>query len=271
MGILQFGLKRAVDVGQLLLQKQPIVRLNQSVEEVANSLNIQHQYEVLTVIGDVLKEEYQVFNTEVLIQELQLYKSTSYYDELVLREIFKWLLENKTRPGLFHVNIHPDTLNYSDIVTLVNRLERAFKETGIPESSICFELTEDTLLQEQIEVGEIISAVRSLGCKVALDDFGKSMLNLRILDVLRPDYVKIDGQYVQGSLLHPFDETAVKSIVSLSKSVGAETIAEKIETVEQFRKMRDLGVDYGQGWFFSKALDLREVVDDKLFTINEVK
>jgi EAL domain-containing protein (putative c-di-GMP-specific phosphodiesterase class I) len=269
MSILKYGLKRAVDTGHLLLQKQPIVRLNCSSDSITKD-NIKHQYEVLTLIGDILKTEYSILNTEVLIKELQLYRGTGYYDELVLREIFKWLKENKERPGLFHVNIHPDTLNYSDVITLVTRLERAFSDYDVPKSSICFELTEDTLLQEQIEVSDVVERLRSLGCKIALDDFGKSMLNLRILDVLRPDYVKIDGQYVQGSIVNKFDETAVKSIVALSQSIGAETIGEKIETVEQFRKMRELGVDYGQGWYFSKALDLRTVVSDDVWISRDI-
>jgi EAL domain-containing protein (putative c-di-GMP-specific phosphodiesterase class I) len=260
MGILKFGLRKAIDTGQLLLQKQPIVRLHHN-----KGIEVQHQYEVLTVIGDILRTEYAVTNTEILIKQLELYKGTGYYDELVLREIFQWLSANKDRPGLFHVNIHPDTLNYADTIQLVIKLSKLFNDYDVPKSSICFELTEDTLLQQQVEISIIIDSLRELGCKIALDDFGKSMLNLRILDVLRPDYVKIDGQYVQGSVGNLFDKVAVESIVALSKAIGAETIAEKVETEAQYTLMKSLGVDYGQGWYFSKAIDLQESVDDSIF------
>lgn len=105
-----------------------------------------------------------------------------------------------------------------------------------------------------------------MGCKVALDDFGKKMLNLSTLKVLRPDFVKIDGSYVLNCRDSKFDRAAIKAIVELSNIVGAETIAEHVETQTDYDNMKQLGVDYGQGWFFARPVELRSCIHDPVFT-----
>jgi EAL domain-containing protein (putative c-di-GMP-specific phosphodiesterase class I) len=114
----------------------------------------------------------------------------------------------------------------------------------------------------------MLEELRKRGCKIALDDFGKKMLNLTTLRILRPDFVKIDGDYVKRSLHNEFDRVVIKSLVELSRLVGAETIAEKVETIEIYYLMRALGVDYGQGWFLGKGFLLEEAVDFDIFTKN---
>jgi EAL domain-containing protein (putative c-di-GMP-specific phosphodiesterase class I) len=271
MSILKYALDEALKQGNLNILKQPIVRL----AGYENGEILKH-YEVLTSVTANLKHLYNISNLEILIHELERYKGTRYLDELVFKEVLAWMAERKRngsiRKPLYHINVHPDTINFGD-KNLTKRIQQVIALAGIDHKQICFEITENTFLKDVHVVQAMIAELRSMGCKVALDDFGRKMLNLSTLKVLRPDYVKIDGSYVINAKSSNFDRLAIKAIVELSNAVGAETVAEHIETEEDCRIVKDLGVDYGQGWYFARPIDIHSKVDDEIFLkgLNEVK
>lgn len=271
MTILRYALKQALVNGDLIYKKQPIVPLNR---EVIDSKNIVQHYEVLTGVSTLLAADYRLESIDELINELELYRGTVYLDELTLRTTIKWISrERELYPdinSLYHVNIHPDTVNNNkgsvlDTMKILERISTALDSAYVRHDQICFEITENTLLKNPEMIADMIRGIREMGCTVALDDFGKKMLNLSTLKVLRPDYLKIDGMYVRGALDDAFDRQVIKSLVELSKIIGSKTIAEHVETKEECEIMRDLGVDYGQGWFFSKSVDLDESVSSDVF------
>lgn len=263
MSIIRYALEEALNQDDLTILKQPIVGLNGYREDVV----VKH-YEVLTAVSTKLQERYGLSNLGLLIEELEIYEGTGYLDEVVFKTVIDWIstkkhLEPEIQP-LYHINIHPDTINY-DTKNIAKRLGYAIENAGIQYNQVCFEITENTLLRNLEIVKDMISDIRELGCCIALDDFGKKMLNLSTLKILRPDYVKIDGVYVQGALESEFDRLVIKSIVELSKVVGAKTIAEHIENDEQYELVKELGVDYGQGWYFGRPVGLTEKVSIEVF------
>jgi EAL domain-containing protein (putative c-di-GMP-specific phosphodiesterase class I) len=270
MKILKYALNKGLDDGDIVVYKQPIVRLNPS-----NKSDIIRHYEILTVLKGELLDRYELNNIEVLIEELEHYNSTRFLDIAVTKRVLAWLSEYNNQQSssehnesiLFHINIHPDSIN-NDSDLLLEKINKALADGNISHDSLCFEITENTLLKNPEKVGKMLEELRKRGCKIALDDFGKKMLNLTTLRVLRPDFVKIDGDYVKRSLHNEFDRVVIKSLVELSRLVGAETIAEKVETIEIYYLMRALGVDYGQGWFLGKGFLLEEAVDFDIFKKN---
>lgn len=118
------------------------------------------------------------------------------------------------------------------------------------------ELTETAEIDDVATAAATLERLREQNIGVCLDDFGAGAAAFRYLRDFPVDYLKIDGAYVQGALRGERERNVVTSMLDLARSVGAETIAEAIETREQARLMEQLGCTFGQGWLFGKAAPL---------------
>ena len=97
-----------------------------------------------------------------------------------------------------------------------------------------------------------VEALRERGLPLCIDDFGAGAAAFRYLRAFRVDYVKIDGLYVMAAARGDQDRAIVAGMVDLARTVGARVVAERIETEAEAALMRELGVDYGQGWLYGK-------------------
>jgi EAL domain-containing protein (putative c-di-GMP-specific phosphodiesterase class I) len=98
----------------------------------------------------------------------------------------------------------------------------------------------------------VIQRLRERGFRVGLDDFGAGSASFQYLHALTIDFVKIDGAYVREVLNDHRSAMILKAMCSLCRDLGVYTVAEMVETREQVEKLRDLGVECGQGYFFGK-------------------
>ena len=118
------------------------------------------------------------------------------------------------------------------------------------------ELTESAEIEDEAAAARTIEALRARGIPVCLDDFGAGAAAFRYLKAFCVDYVKVDGSFVQAAMRSERDCSFVAAMVDLSVAVGAKVVAERIETGEYARTMRDLGVHFGQGWHFGRPAPL---------------
>ena len=114
------------------------------------------------------------------------------------------------------------------------------------------ELTETAEIDDMPAAAAAIAALRAQGVPVCLDDFGAGGAAFRYLREFGVDFVKIDGLYVRAAVRGARERGFVASMVELAGSVGAQVVAEMIETEAQAALMRELGVQYGQGWLFGR-------------------
>ena len=114
------------------------------------------------------------------------------------------------------------------------------------------ELTETAEIEDIPAAATMLERLRELNIGLCLDDFGAGAAAFRYVRDLPVDYLKIDGAYVQGALRGQRERKVVTSMLELARSVGAETIAETIETPELARLMEELGCTFGQGWLFGQ-------------------
>ncbi len=121
---------------------------------------------------------------------------------------------------------------------------------------LIFEVTESARIQDITPVGESLARLREAGYAVCLDDFGAGMSGYQYLRHLPVDFVKIDGAYVRDALNDTQSMAFLRSMISLCRELGIETIAEWVETEEQAAMLADLGVAYGQGWLFGRPRSL---------------
>jgi len=104
----------------------------------------------------------------------------------------------------------------------------------------------------------MFNEIRAGGCNVALDDFGVGYSTYSYLRQLRPEFVKIDGSFVQQLKQNLEDVKIVEQIRELAHVIGAHTIAEHIEDEETIAMLIKMGVDYGQGYYFSKPVNVQD-------------
>lgn len=128
-------------------------------------------------------------------------------------------------------------------------LKQEFATTGVPPHLICFEITETSAVANLERAAAFISALRAIGCKFALDDFGAGMSSFHYLKRLPVDFLKIDGGFVKGMLRDRTDRAVVETINHLGHVTGIKTVAEFVETAEILVALESIGVDFAQGYF----------------------
>jgi len=114
------------------------------------------------------------------------------------------------------------------------------------------EITETASLEDVEECARFVATLRSLGCRVALDDFGAGYTSFRHLKILAVDMVKIDGSFIRDLPENPANMIFIRSLLDLAGNFGLDTVAECVETLEQAEMLRNEGVRFLQGWAFGK-------------------
>jgi EAL domain-containing protein (putative c-di-GMP-specific phosphodiesterase class I) len=124
--------------------------------------------------------------------------------------------------------------------------------TRADPAAVSLEITE-TALMEDIELSTAtLSALKELGLRLALDDFGTGYSSLRALQHFPVDVVKIDRSFIEPIERDPQEAAIVAAVISLSHALGLRTVAEGIETIAQVDRLRALGCDLAQGFYFAK-------------------
>jgi diguanylate cyclase (GGDEF)-like protein len=140
-------------------------------------------------------------------------------------------------------------------------LTTQLKRSGIPGRNLMLELTEQAAVVNLKRAGELLKEFCRTGCRIALDDFGTGSNSLASFKGLPLGRVKIDGSFVLDVQTSRRSQATVTAIVQLAKSIGADTVGEFVETSEIANKLRELGVDYAQGYAFGKPEPLEGVLD----------
>jgi len=151
--------------------------------------------------------------------------------------------------GTYSINLSGLTLKDE---TFLSFLHDALRASRVPADALCFEITETSAIENLDEAISFMNAMRDMGCRFALDDFGVGMSSLTYLKRLPVDYVKIDGSFVRDMLSDRADWTTVEMINQISHLAGRKTIAEFVENAEILDALRAIGVDYAQGYFVGR-------------------
>ncbi len=158
----------------------------------------------------------------------------------------------KGLPGRLFLNISASTLVRAVAQMNIERILSVAAKGSISGSSIVIELTEHEHVRD---VDALMSAVRRLrrhGIAVALDDFGDGRSSLRLWSELKPEVVKIDKYFSKDLPSHPEKVQTLRALLQISQTLGASLVAEGVETADELRLLRDLGVPFGQGWFLGR-------------------
>ncbi len=154
-------------------------------------------------------------------------------------------------PLVMSVNLSSKQFGQPD---LVGSIARVLQESGLPASSLKLEITESIVMDDtETTIGKL-HELKALGLQLAIDDFGTGYSSLSYLKRLPLDTIKIDRAFVAGVIYHPEDDAIVRAVTTLAHSLNLTVTAEGVETSEVWEHLRDLGIELGQGYYFSGPL-----------------
>jgi len=179
---------------------------------------------------------------------LEVAKKTKYYTiltKIMLEKTFE-VFANKEEEFSLNLTIE-DVLNkelQGFIFDLLNKYEVG--------NRVVFEIVESESIENFEEVISFIKSVKKFGCQIAIDDFGTGYSNFEYLMKLQADYIKIDGSMIKDIDTNEHSRLVVETIVSFAKKMGMKTIAEFVENENILKVVNELGIEYSQGYYFSK-------------------
>lgn len=214
-------------------------------------------YEILLTMRDELGE---VMPPADFILAAETYNRMTVIDRWVISSVLTWLADHRSRLdyfGGFSINVSGHSVNDETFPDFV--LEQ-FSRTQAPTSKVCFEITETAAIANLDNAVEFMNRMKIIGCRFSLDDFGTGLSSYSYLRNLPVDYVKIDGVFVKDIMTVPGDQAVVRSINEIGHYMGKKTIAEYVESEGILAALKDIGVDYAQGYCIEKPLELSRLV-----------
>jgi len=213
-------------------------------------------YELLLRMQD---EQGQIVSPVDFIPAAERYGITPQIDRWVVENALRWLMseaDERERLALCSINLSGQSLVDGDFLPFV---QRVLKNSGIDGSKICFEITETAAIASYSQASRFINAMKELGCRFALDNFGTGLSSFGYLKHFPVDFLKIDGSFVKEILHDPIDREMVRSINEIGHLTGKLTIAEFAENAGIINMLRNLGVDYAQGYGIAEPQRIRKV------------
>jgi EAL domain-containing protein (putative c-di-GMP-specific phosphodiesterase class I) len=159
------------------------------------------------------------------------------------------------KPFTIAVNLSGTSLNDERFLEyLISELSKHELAAG----AMCFEITETAAIANLGSVVYFMRELKARGCHFALDDFGSGLSSFMYLKTLPVDYLKIDGQFVENVNRDRVDRSMVEAISQVGRTMGIQTIAERVESAEVLAELARLGIGYAQGFHIAEPRSARE-------------
>jgi len=240
-------IQSALEDDRFCLYYQPIARVKKSTGKPV------HSWELLLRMID---ENGEVIAPGKFLDIAEQYSLAPRIDSWVINKTFAWLQSKGGKieeVDCININLSGRSIGNSDLLELIR--QRAAEFEGDP-SIICFEITETAIVGNNAH--EFLLNLKALGFRIALDDFGSGFSSFGYLESLPVDYIKIDGIFVRDIDSNPTHKEFVKAINAVGKAMEKLTVAEFVENGESLSILRELGVDFAQGYHLARPLPLPE-------------
>jgi EAL domain-containing protein (putative c-di-GMP-specific phosphodiesterase class I) len=158
-------------------------------------------------------------------------------------------LKQQSHDLSFAINISAKHLGSEE---LLDFLRTTIEESGADPSRLVFEITETAAIRDLEQAITFIKALKTLGCRFALDDFGVGFTSFIYLREMNVDFIKIDGAFIRRLHEHRDDQGIVKAIITVARDMRVKTVAEFVEQEETLHLLKKFEVDYAQGFFIGK-------------------
>jgi EAL domain-containing protein (putative c-di-GMP-specific phosphodiesterase class I)/DNA-binding NarL/FixJ family response regulator len=229
--------KKAIEEDRIVPYFQPIY--NNEINEIT-------KYETLVRL---INEEGKVLSPFFFLNAA---KNGNYYLQITMIMLEKVFAIFKYVESEVNIN-----LSYLDMASeqVVEKLISLLEENPDVAKRVTLELLEDEAIEDDTIFKEFIARVREYGVKIAIDDFGSGYSNFQRIMEINPDFVKIDGSIIKNLANDSKSEVLTKAINTFSHSLGIKTVAEFVSDEAIFMKVREIGIDYTQGYYIAEPHD----------------
>lgn len=245
-------INNAIEENLFFLVAQPIVALNDTASSA-------QRHEILIR----LREGSNEFPPGAFIPAAERYGIMPNIDRWVITHTFQFIerLNNSSSSNkdnsIFSINVSGLSLGEKSFFPFIKEQLLHYK---ISPKSICFEITETATIANLSVAMDFIKSVKNLGCSLALDDFGSGLCSFNYLKTIPVDYLKIDGSFITRMLDNPLDMSIVVAIEQISHATGSKVIAEYVESIEIMEKLKELNIDYAQGYAISMPIKVENLL-----------
>ncbi len=183
----------------------------------------------------------------------------------LINQVGRWILREASRqmnewhqrfaslpPLTISINLSTRQFSQPD---LIERINAVLAETGLRPESLKIEITESAVMENAESAVEMLNQLKALGVQLSIDDFGTGYSSFNYLHRFPIDTLKIDRSFVSRMDLQPENVEIVRTIIALAHNLGMKVVAEGIETPAQMNRLRDLGCEYGQGYYLARPMD----------------
>ena len=235
-------LQSAMDEERLVLHAQKIVPLDPAAN---TSLRAELLLRLREVDGSLVMPG-------AFLPPAERFQLVTRLDQWVLEKTITMLGELNSLDRISHIALNVSGQSVVD-ASFLRTVDQLLSQAS-PEISrrLCFEITETSVITSVTSAVTFISMVRNHGATVAIDDFGAGSASFSTLKSLQMTHLKIDGQFVTGVIDDPLDNVVVRSFVDAAAVIGLTTVAEFVESASVLERLREIGLDYAQGYFLHR-------------------
>jgi diguanylate cyclase (GGDEF)-like protein/PAS domain S-box-containing protein len=259
-------INQALEEDRFCLSVQPIRALSEFNPESASSTPESHTHGYYELLLRMRDAGGRLVPPGAFLPAAERYSLSVRLDRWVVEKIFSWLDEHPEqldRLSMCSINLSGHSIADEEFLPFViSKLDG----TNVPAEKLCFEITETAAITNLVRATRFITALKGWGCCFALDDFGSGLSSFAYLKQLDVDFLKIDGVFVKDIVADPINLAMVKSINDIGQVMGKRTIAEFVENDGILDKLREVGVDYVQGYRVGKPAPL-----DCLLTLEPIE
>ena len=230
--------KRALVENRLFLEAQPMLALGDSPGGAM-------PYELLVRMRD---ENGRSVPPGAFLPSVERYNLSVRYDRWVIAAALDWIARHEqamTRVSRFFINLSKDSVVDPETASFVRQ---ALSGAGVDPARIGFEISENVAIANLSSANQLINDLRRIGCLTSLDDFGSGVSSFAYVKALAVDYIKIDGMFVGNISQDKVDYAMVRSIKDIGHVMGKKIVAESVETPAVLEKLREIGIDFAQGF-----------------------
>ncbi|RLE34396.1 MAG: sensor domain-containing diguanylate cyclase [Acidobacteria bacterium] len=234
-------LNRAIEHDDFVLYRQTIVPLKDQNKPKLVELLLR------------LSEDGEVILPGRFIPAAERYRMMPSLDLWVIRKAFEYIRHDTTsnldNHQLYAINLSGQSLADR---TILDAILTGIDRKDVDPSRLCFEITETAAISHLASAQAFMGVLRERGCSFALDDFGSGLSSFRYLKDLQVDFLKIDGSLVRNVAEDPVHREMVAAIRQIGLAMGLTTIGEWVETEASLEVLKDIGLDYVQGYLFDR-------------------
>jgi PAS domain S-box-containing protein len=233
------------------IQKGDFRLFSQHISPMSIDSGAIEHYEILVRL---LAEEEGMMPPGAFFPLAEKYGLMPHLDRWVVQHVTAWAshqnsLNVKKNNAIFFINVSGATIADPSFPEF---LQLTLMEYGVSGSALCFEIPNIELALRTSSVAEFARNVRNCGCLVAISSFGHDQILFDLIRGFRVEYLKIDGSIIFNILRDPVELAKITAINRVAKLIGVKSIAESVESEETIAKLREIGIDFAQGFGISR-------------------